>query len=344
MTRAGSISRIVAGGCHRCRKSAGGYDHGDEFAGAGIAAVGSLSPAGAAGPRRHGHGLAGPGRAAGPAGGDQGGAAAVRSRRRGSGHVATPDHAGGAGRGPAAALGDRDRLRRGRAGRPAVDRHGAGAALRVLAEVVRDRGPLPPQRVAPSACRVLDALVAAHAAASCTATSSRRTCCSTDGPRGAHRLRHRPHVGDATLTSTGLLVGSPGLHRAGAGPRARLARAGGRPVVARRDALCRGRGTPPFERAGPLPTLTAVVMDEPDPPQRAGPLRPVIDALLVKDPAHRIGADDTRLMLQRVLRGRPAGHAPLPTGGTATERTPAGSAAADGRGRAGHARRDPGAA
>ena len=48
-------------------------------------------------------------------------------------------------------------------------------------------------------------------------------------------------------------------------------------------------GRPPFERDGVLASLTAVVADELDPPAHAGPLWPVIEGLLRKDPGTRLG-------------------------------------------------------
>ena len=114
------------------------------------------------------------------------------------------------------------------------------------------------------------------------------------------------HVGDETLTSAGLLVGSPNFL---APERARGLDSPGLAsdlwsLGATLYAAVEGR--PPFERNGPLPTLAAVVMDEPPPPQRAGPLRPVIDGLLIKNPEYRLDADRTRWWLQRALRGQGA--------------------------------------
>jgi serine/threonine protein kinase len=184
---------------------------------------------------------------------------------------------------------------------------------RSLGEIIRTGGPLPPARVAAIGLRVLDAMVAAAAAgvehrdikpANVLVTNEGRVVLTDFGIAR--------HVGDETLTSAGLIVGSPDY----------LApeRARGRPGGLAADLWSLGatlyeavEGRRPFERNGPLPTLAAVVMDEPDPPRRAGPLRPVIDGLLVKDPAHRLDAGGTRTMLERVLRGRPAGATvPLP--------------------------------
>ena len=57
-------------------------------------------------------------------------------------------------------------------------------------------------------------------------------------------------------------------------------------------------GRPPFERAGALPTLTAVVNDDPSPAERAGPLAPLLGRLLAKDPALRPDASELRARLR----------------------------------------------
>ena len=206
---------------------------------------------------------------------------------------------------------------------------------RSLAEIIRTSGPLSPVRVAAIGLRVLDAIVAVAAAGVEHRDIKPANVLVTDEGRvvltdfGIAR-----HVGDETLTSAGLIVGSPDY----------LApeRARGRPAGLPADLWSLGatmydavEGRRPFERNGPLPTLAAVVMDEPDPPLRAGPLQPVIDGLLVKDPAHRLDADSTRSMLERVLRGRSApatvprpprpgdDAAALPPAPTAADPTPA---------------------
>jgi len=184
---------------------------------------------------------------------------------------------------------------------------------RSLAEIIRTDGPLPPARVAGIGLRVLDAIVTAAAAGvEHRDIKPANVLVTRQGGVVLTDFGIARHVGDDTLTSAGLIVGSPDY----LAPERARGRTGGLAAdlwslgATMYDAV---EGRRPFERNGPLPTLAAVVMDEPDPPQRAGPLRPVIDGLLVKDPAHRLDADRTRSMLQRVLRGRPAGGTvPLP--------------------------------
>jgi eukaryotic-like serine/threonine-protein kinase len=60
-------------------------------------------------------------------------------------------------------------------------------------------------------------------------------------------------------------------------------------------------GRPPFDRDGPMASLNAVVTDEPDPAEHAGPLWPVISGLLRKDPRERLDAAETERMLRRVV-------------------------------------------
>jgi eukaryotic-like serine/threonine-protein kinase len=199
---------------------------------------------------------------------------------------------------------------------------------RSLAQVIRDDGPLPPARVASIGLRVLGAMVTADAGGVQHRDIKPANVLITDEGRvvltdfGIAR-----QIGDETLTSAGLLLGSPDYL---APERARGQRSPGLASdlwslgALMYDAV---EGRRPFDRDGPLPTLAAVVMDEPPPPVRAGPLRPVIDGLLVKDPAHRLDAARTQAMLERIVRGRPtSGTMPLrsaPGAPLGAERRPA---------------------
>ncbi|MFI5930950.1 protein kinase [Actinoplanes sp. NPDC051494] len=70
-------------------------------------------------------------------------------------------------------------------------------------------------------------------------------------------------------------------------------------------------GHPPFGRPSVTASLAAVRTDAPDEPRRPGPLHPVIAGLLVKDPAARATAADTRTALH-LLAHRTVGVAPVP--------------------------------
>jgi serine/threonine protein kinase len=101
------------------------------------------------------------------------------------------------------------------------------------------------------------------------------------------------------LTASGVLLGSPSFL---APERARGARAD-----AASDLWALGaslyaavEGRPPFERDSAIASLTAVVADEPEPAPHAGPLWPVIEGLLVKDPATRLDAAGAERMLRRI--------------------------------------------
>jgi serine/threonine protein kinase len=63
-------------------------------------------------------------------------------------------------------------------------------------------------------------------------------------------------------------------------------------------------GRPPSPVTDPVAGLIAVLRDDPLPPRAAGPLRPVLERLLVKDPARRAAADAAAAaMLLHVVRG-----------------------------------------
>jgi len=57
-------------------------------------------------------------------------------------------------------------------------------------------------------------------------------------------------------------------------------------------------GRAPYRREGALASMLAVLMDEYTPPRNAGPLRPVIDGLLRKDPELRLTASEAARLLE----------------------------------------------
>lgn len=109
--------------------------------------------------------------------------------------------------------------------------------------------------------------------------------------------------GDSTITKTGELVGSldylapERVRGADPGPAADLWAVGVLLFAA-------VEGVSPFRRQSPLGTMQAVVQDEPGFAEHAGPLGPVIAALLGKDPERRPGADRVEQMLAEVAEGR----------------------------------------
>jgi eukaryotic-like serine/threonine-protein kinase len=107
------------------------------------------------------------------------------------------------------------------------------------------------------------------------------------------------------LTASGVLLGSPSYL---APERARGGRAG-----AAADLWALGvslyaavEGRPPFERDSMIASLTAVVADEPEPAPHAGPLWPVIEGLLRKDPADRLDAAGAERLLRRIVPDKAA--------------------------------------
>ncbi|WP_189175800.1 serine/threonine-protein kinase [Streptomyces lasiicapitis] len=120
--------------------------------------------------------------------------------------------------------------------------------------------------------------------------------------------------GSTQLTATGDLIGSPEyiaperVRGTGVGPAADLWSLGLVLYVA-------VEGVSPLRRASTLATLAAVLDEPVPPPVRSGPLAPVLEALLVRDPALR--PDVTRLdaMLTAVANGvewQPTETAPRP--------------------------------
>ncbi|MFD7448926.1 serine/threonine-protein kinase [Kitasatospora sp. NPDC059827] len=172
---------------------------------------------------------------------------------------------------------------------------------RSLADVVREDGPLAPARAAEIALDVLGVLIAAHALGILHRdVKPSNVLIGEDGRVVLTDFGIASVEGDASVTSTGMLVGAPSYispERARGqkpGPPADLWSLGGTLY-----AMVEGR--PPYDRGSALATLTAVMTEDLTTPANAGPLLPVIEGLLEKDPAKRLDATQTRSMLKRVV-------------------------------------------
>ncbi|MBV2366347.1 serine/threonine-protein kinase [Streptomonospora nanhaiensis] len=177
-----------------------------------------------------------------------------------------------------------------------------------LSDVIKSEGPLPPARVARIGLQVAAALAVAHERGIVHRDIKPANVLIARGDRavltdfGIARLE-----GTTNLTSTGLLVGSPSY----------LApeQAHGHRATPATDMWSLGvtlfqatEGRTPFHRATPMATLTAIVTAEVPAPQAAGPLTPVIERLLHKEPEQRPSVHETARMLQEVAQA--AGAAP----------------------------------
>ncbi|MEV0345101.1 protein kinase [Nonomuraea sp. NPDC050680] len=174
---------------------------------------------------------------------------------------------------------------------------------RSLDRVVRDDGPLPPRQVAWIGLQMLDALGAAHASGVLHRDVKPGNVLLTDDGRvlltdfGIATV-----AGDAALTQTGLLTGSPGyiaperLRGETDGPLADLWSLGATLFTA-------VEGGPPFARANQAAVMAAVLMQQPAPARLAGPLTPVLAAILEKDPVRRCAPGQVADWLNAIAQG-----------------------------------------
>jgi serine/threonine protein kinase len=171
---------------------------------------------------------------------------------------------------------------------------------RSLHQVITEEGTLPPDRAAVIGIDVLAALKAAHLAG----------VLHRDVKPGNVLLADDGRVvltdfglaifegGDGAVTRPGLILGSPQYiaperaREGQSGPEADLWSLG-----ATLYAAVEGRS--PYARSTTFATLTALATEDPDPALRAGVLKPVLNALLRKDPRARAGIAETERLLRK---------------------------------------------
>jgi eukaryotic-like serine/threonine-protein kinase len=181
-----------------------------------------------------------------------------------------------------------------------------------LADLVRTEGPLEPWRAAELGSQLAGALEAAHRAGIVHRdVKPGNVMVGEDGGVKLADFGVASLQGDPQLTATGLVIGSPAYMAP--------EQAAGEPSGPPADFWALGatlyfavEGESPFEKASSIATLAAVVNDDPRPMRRAGPLAPVIAALLVKDPAARPSGPQLRARLDRLARAAPAATEVLP--------------------------------
>ncbi|HEX2057457.1 MAG TPA: serine/threonine-protein kinase [Actinomycetota bacterium] len=172
-----------------------------------------------------------------------------------------------------------------------------------LEEVVRRDGPLDEATAARLGIEILGALEAAHEE---DIVHRDVKPANVMLPEGRHAKLADFGIasvkGDPRLTATGLVLGSPSYMAPEqakedvTGPASDLWSLGATLYFA-------VEGEPPFDRGQAIPTLTAVVGEEPRPLKRARALRGPIEALLEKDPARRPSHAALRRMLEAALAG-----------------------------------------
>ncbi|MFF0109005.1 serine/threonine-protein kinase [Streptomyces hirsutus] len=186
-----------------------------------------------------------------------------------------------------------------------------------LAEVLDAEGPLDPQRAARVGAEVLAALRAAHDAGVLHRdVKPANVLIANDGRIVLTDFGIATVEGSSALTMTGEVIGSPEF----------LApeRALGRTPGPESDLWSLGvllyaavEGSSPFRQDTPLSTLRAIVDEELPPPRRAGPLTPVIEGLLRKNPAERLSAVRAQQDLRLVGAGGSRSGGGAPDAGTA---------------------------
>ncbi|MFF9347384.1 protein kinase [Streptomyces sp. NPDC014734] len=174
---------------------------------------------------------------------------------------------------------------------------------RSLAEHVAALGPMPPSRIAGIGLQLLDALDAVHAIGALHRdVKPANVLMREDGGVVLCDFGIVALADTASLTTPGAVIGTlefiapERLSGRPSGPPSDLFSLG-----ATLCALVSGRS--PFARPEPAAVLYAVMSEQPEVPAGAGPLTPVLEALLRKNPAERPTAAETAALLRPVAAG-----------------------------------------
>ncbi len=172
-------------------------------------------------------------------------------------------------------------------------------ASKSLQDTIAEDGPVSPARAVEIGLGVLGALKAAHKAGVMHRdVKPGNVLLGNDGRVVLTDFGLATIPGDPNVTRTGMVLGSPAYiaperARDGtAGPEADLWSLGATLYAA-------VEGKSPYARPSAIATLAALATEPMPPPRNAGPLRPVLNGLLRKDPEERITADVAERLLRR---------------------------------------------
>ncbi|NDU73315.1 protein kinase [Actinomadura sp. DSM 109109] len=175
---------------------------------------------------------------------------------------------------------------------------------RSLDDLLKAEGPLPHDRVARIGLQVLEALRAAHRAGITHRDIKPANILLEDGRAVVTDFGIAAVEGDATLTSTGAVLGTPAYMSP--------EQVNGRDVTAASDLWSLGatlytavEGRPPFGGASTGAVFVAIATRDPDPSEHAGPLEPVLRELLRRDPSQRPTADRLHARLASLVQDGP---------------------------------------
>ncbi|MEU2655916.1 serine/threonine-protein kinase [Streptomyces sp. NPDC007325] len=165
-----------------------------------------------------------------------------------------------------------------------------------LADLIEARGPLPPHEVANIGLQVAAALSAAHRMGITHRDIKPANILLEEGRAVLTDFGIAALEGDATLTATGMIMGTPAFM---APEQIR-----GLPATAESDLWSLGatlyasvEGRAPFAATTPSAVLVAVATEDPAPAVQAGSLAPVLEGLLRKNPAERLTMDQLQARL-----------------------------------------------
>lgn len=199
-------------------------------------------------------------------------------------------------------------------------------AVPTLASLIEADGALLPRRAAEIGLQILDALETAHGLGIVHRdVKPGNVMVLPDGRAKLADFGIATVTGDPRLTASGMILGSPQYMAPEQAQSAAISPA--TDIWALGATLYHAvEGKPPFDKGAAIPTLTAVLGDEPTFSGRSGELTLVIRACLAKEPELRPDPPRLRSMLQTVAEGT-APHLPE-TGPVRATATPAQAPAA----------------